>query len=848
LDDSREILRQSFLAFRSRVADLVSTIGSELPNLTVHDITHLDALWRVADEIAGDAYPLNPAEAYVLGGAFLLHDAAHVLAAYPGGIAEIKQTLEWQDLVAQRRGGVDPQAGSADEKLIIFQVLRHLHADQAHKLPYASWRVDQRSPSIYLIDNYELRDYYGDLIGQVAASHHWAPSKVAAEFAHRRVSCPAILAPARWEVDALKVALLLRTADAAHLDAQRAPWFLFSLRQPEGVSAEHWRFQAKIGQPSRTANGELRFTSGSVFPAHERGAWWLAFDTARMVDRELHSAHEILQEENRPLFAATRVLGVESASSFARLLPVRDWEPVDVAPRIGNVPRLIANLGGAALYGEGLAAPLRELLQNGLDAVSALRALGSAEPAEGSIHVGVRTAGDDDWWLEVTDSGVGMSRHVLTNVLLDFGASLWSSDIMREELPGLAKAGFRSIGKFGIGFFAVFMLGDEVRVTTRRYEPSRDGSAIHWQLRFENGLGSRPALVQPSRTEMLQRHGTRIAVRMTDAKVTAMFETLIQRNPFASAFEKIFESIPGLPVANSAGIPRDQLLALLVGRLCPCSDVKITTQMGDGPKYLAVNSNDWLTLPDASLLGRVGCAGGKLFPLTSRDGMVLGKLGVPSSVSFDRPGSITYQGIACGEVKGLQGVVKARENNSDARRTKAIPGGTLDDWQRWAQLVLDGVKDLDLDRKKRLHVLRPELDLAVWTTEKGTQTLDEVVERSSSAEEFILLEGDIDHKESDPVGSDMFSSLFKLSRHAICIPSYEPLPDFWALPGSNTDQTGRDVFPWFTGVSAIDYLQRFEAALERRWGGFEVERDTESVVGDVNGTQILRLASKYTKA
>lgn len=82
-EHAREKLRQSFLSFRERVAQLVSNLGAELPGLTVHDITHIDALWRVANQIAGPGYPLNPAEAYVLGGAFLLHDSAHVLAAYP---------------------------------------------------------------------------------------------------------------------------------------------------------------------------------------------------------------------------------------------------------------------------------------------------------------------------------------------------------------------------------------------------------------------------------------------------------------------------------------------------------------------------------------------------------------------------------------------------------------------------------------------------------------------------------------------------------------------------------------------------------------------------------------------
>ena len=110
LDARREVLRQALLGFRERIAALVQILGAELPNLTVHDITHLDALWRVADQIAGPDYPIHPAEAFVLGGAFLLHDAAHVMAAYPGGISSIKQTVQWQDLIAQRYGGRDPEA------------------------------------------------------------------------------------------------------------------------------------------------------------------------------------------------------------------------------------------------------------------------------------------------------------------------------------------------------------------------------------------------------------------------------------------------------------------------------------------------------------------------------------------------------------------------------------------------------------------------------------------------------------------------------------------------------------------------------------------------------------------
>ena len=66
-----------------------------------------------------------------------MHDAAHVPAAYPGRLADIKKNLAWQDLVVHRRNGVDPKAGGADEKFIIFQVLGHIHAEQAHRLAHA---------------------------------------------------------------------------------------------------------------------------------------------------------------------------------------------------------------------------------------------------------------------------------------------------------------------------------------------------------------------------------------------------------------------------------------------------------------------------------------------------------------------------------------------------------------------------------------------------------------------------------------------------------------------------------------------------------------------------------------
>ena len=66
----RSRLRNAFEAFRSRAEELAKTIPDALGQLTVHDMKHIDALWEVADILIADTYPINPTEAFILGGGF----------------------------------------------------------------------------------------------------------------------------------------------------------------------------------------------------------------------------------------------------------------------------------------------------------------------------------------------------------------------------------------------------------------------------------------------------------------------------------------------------------------------------------------------------------------------------------------------------------------------------------------------------------------------------------------------------------------------------------------------------------------------------------------------------------
>ena len=108
--DEASRLKTEFLRFREKVISLVSKIGEVLPGLTIHDASHLDSLWTTAEIIAGDDYPLNPLETFILGGAILLHDAAMCWEAYDGGQDGVRSTVVWKDAYAFEVGRQVPKS------------------------------------------------------------------------------------------------------------------------------------------------------------------------------------------------------------------------------------------------------------------------------------------------------------------------------------------------------------------------------------------------------------------------------------------------------------------------------------------------------------------------------------------------------------------------------------------------------------------------------------------------------------------------------------------------------------------------------------------------------------------
>ena len=384
------------------------------------------------------------------------------------------------------------------EKISDFISIRHLHSEQAKKLVTRKWKNPIDSSDIYLIEDSELRLSYGELIGKIAASHHWDIE----DLSEIRNQINAISSlPKKWRINGQKLACILRCADAAHIDSERAPTFLFALYKRNGVSFNHWLGQNKMAQvdiyEKDSSKETLLFTSTSSFNEDESDAWWVIYDALTLFSKELNSSNTFLESNfgEDLVFRAKRVYGLESLEILSSVITVNDWTPNSTELHVGNIERLIENLGGSKLYTQKdkFMVGVRELIQNSADAIRARRSLDNNFVGKIIIELDSNELGTI---LRIKDDGVGMSKRVLTGPLLDFGTSFWSSSLIKDEYPGLLAKEYRSVGQFGIGFYSIFMIADSVSVTSKRYDASFDSVL---SLNFKNGLSLRPLLKKDDR-------------------------------------------------------------------------------------------------------------------------------------------------------------------------------------------------------------------------------------------------------------------------------------------------------------------------------------------------------------
>ena len=478
---TQDLVRE-YKMMREKVSSMLKKIHDDFPRLTLHDISHADKLWETGSIITGSDYPVNAYEGFILGGAFLLHDAALSFDAV-NGKEELRSTETWKDYAALCRKNKWVEERFVEDEAD-FYTIRKFHADRAESLASEEILFEDGIKG-YIIQNEYFRKYLGPIIGDIAASHHWSIDRLQKLDPYYTFD--------GCNINNQKLACILRCADAAHIDVSRAPDSFFNVLRLNHVSYAHWCAQNRLSliakDPSK--QGFLMIKSAIPFSEEDFDAWNVAYDAACMIDREIKGSNLLLANSSCRSFYAKGISGVESREAFSNYVKAKDWAPSDCEVHISKIADLISSLGGTKLYGKNnqLMIVLRELIQNARDAVVARRELEKNSLAyKGRILVQFEKSGEDVL-CSVSDNGVGMSKRTITTSFLDFGSSFWSSSESLSEFPSLHSSGFSSIGQYGIGFYSVFMVADEVFVNSRRFDEGIDSNT---ELKFLKGLSLTP--------------------------------------------------------------------------------------------------------------------------------------------------------------------------------------------------------------------------------------------------------------------------------------------------------------------------------------------------------------------
>jgi hypothetical protein len=247
---------------------------------------------------------------------------------------------------------------------------------------------------------------------------------------------------------------------------------------------------------------------------------------------------------------------------------------------------------------------------------------------------------------------------------------------MRQESPGLAASGFQPAGRYGIGFYAIFMLGDTVNVISRRYDAAASDTRV---LSFTGGLENRP-IIRPARNdEVLKIGGTIVSVKLKDDPYK--LGSLLHK----SLYQK-------------------ESLNEVCGHLAPALAVDLSTVEANEPEQVCVLADDWETMPAVDLIRRLSTSvhfsyDYRGFPIDraaeairtiERDGRIIARASLGPPLFISDPvtgvrsvsGVIVSGGLEVGPISGVNGIFVGVPIKADRARGKVI--ATRDELAPWA--------------------------------------------------------------------------------------------------------------------------------------------------------------------
>ena len=320
---------------------------------------------------------------------------------------------------------------------------------------------------------------------------------------------------------------LLRVADYLQIDRPRAPAVLLQLRNPQSpVSVQEWKKHRAVQNigPATDPRGKMITVSTDLsLPLYLQ-----LRDLLAGLQAEMDHSTAVLDE----VYGARTELGLNKLSLATRRVYSNLHSPIyrDSLPYVPNHtgftadPNLLTLLV-EPLYGKVPSVGVRELMQNAADAVCELEVwsetrnvpVQSLDLPDQDCDVLIEFIKRDNgsWLLRVRDRGIGMTADTIQNYFLRAGASFrrsseWAKEFVDEQgHPSVIRA-----GRFGIGAFAVFLLGPSFRLWTRH-------AATDKSIGYTIAASANSQLIEISRVDGL-KIGTTIEVELKDGAAKSL--------------------------------------------------------------------------------------------------------------------------------------------------------------------------------------------------------------------------------------------------------------------------------------------------------------------------------------
>ena len=154
---------------------------------------------------------------------------------------------------------------------------------------------------------------------------------------------------------------------------------------------------------------------------------------------------------------------------------------------------------------------LRELISNASDALDKVRfeiTRGmDVQDKDLPLEINIELDKKDKKWLKISDTGIGMTRDEIVKNIGTIAKSGTADFLERLSKEKNVKDLSNIIGKFGVGFYSVFMVAEKVEIVSKSY--LKDEPAVKW---ISEGKGS----FQVMESEDSPKRGTTITVYLKD--------------------------------------------------------------------------------------------------------------------------------------------------------------------------------------------------------------------------------------------------------------------------------------------------------------------------------------------